>query len=382
MANEHAGPVPFFRHGLGAVELAAVGEVFEGEFLTAGPRAAAFERAMAEHLGVAHALGTGGCTAALHLCLRAMGVGPGDEVILPAMTYVATMSAVLHAGAAPVFVDVDADTGLMDPDAAAAALTPRTRALLPVHLYGQLADMPRLRALADAHGLALLEDAAHCIEGRRDGLRPAGLGDAACFSFYATKNISAGEGGLIATRSPELLARLTRLRNHGIDRDASSRHGGAFSHWDQVEAGHRTTLTDIQAAMLQPQLARIEALRETRQRLARAYDEAFSEVADVRPLPRTPGVVSAHHLYPVQVPAARRDALLAFLRDQGVGVGVHYRAVHLLRYPRERFGTQRGQLPRAEAIGDATLSIPLFPGLRHEEQAAVIQRVKEGLLHA
>ena len=382
MASEPTGAVPFFRHGLGQAELAAVGAVFEGEFLTAGPRAAAFERAMAGHLGVPHALGTGGCTAALHLALRALGVGPGDEVILPAMTYVATMSAALHAGAAPVFVDVDADTGLMDPAAAEAALTPRTRALIPVHLYGQLADMPRLRALADARGLAIVEDAAHCVEGRRDGIHPAQLGDAACFSFYATKNISAGEGGLIATRSPELLARLARLRNHGIDRDASSRHDGAFAHWDQVEAGWRTTLTDIQAAMLLPQLARIEALREERERLARAYDEAFAATEEIRPLPRAPGVISAHHLYPIQVPAARRDALLASLRARGVGVGVHYRAVHLLSYAAERLGGRRGQHPRAEAMGDATLSIPLFPGLRPEEQAAVVARVLEGLSHA
>ena len=376
MANSQRR-IEFFRHDLGETELTSLQNTLSSLFLTTGPRVAEFEHLLAAYLDVPHTIGVTSCTHALHLALLALNIDPGSEVITSPMTFVATTNAILYAGASPVFADVDPNTGLLDPDAVDAAITSRTQAIIPVHLYGQLANMKRLRAIADRHHLALIEDSAHGVEMRRDGVAPGQLGDAAAFSFYATKTLTCGDGGAIAVRDAQLNNRLRRLRYHGISKDAAARHGVPYAHWDMIELGYKAGLSDLDASLLIPQLERLSLRQSLRERCVRRYLER---------LEGTPGLsflrwegTSSHHLFTVLVPEERRDELLRHLVEAGIGVAVNYRAVHLLTYYRERFGFQRGQFPRAERIGDRTISLPLWPGLPDEDVDYVTDRLR-GLL--
>lgn len=369
--------VDFYRHSLGPAEVRAIRRVLGSLFLTTGPETGALEHEFATYLGVPEAVGVSSCTEAMFLSLVALGVGPGDEVITTPQSFVSTANTVVRVGATPVFADVEAGTGNLDADAVAAAITPRTKAILPVHLYGHMADMRAMRALAELHGLRLIEDAAHCVEGVRDGARPGNLGDTACFSFYATKNLTCGEGGMIACRDAALAAHLRRLRLHGIDRDAATRHGQAYRHWDMLELGYKANLSDLQAALIRPQLARVEVLRARRERLARRYDQGFAGHPGIEVPPVLPGVVHARHLYTIRVAPGHRDEVLAGLQGRGVGVAVNFRPIHLLTWWRERFGYRDGAYPNAEHLGASTVTIPLYPRLTHAAQDRVIQAVRE-----
>ncbi len=324
--------VEFYRHQLGEEEAASWRRVLDTLFLTLGPQVAAFEQELGRFLvrgreGATppHVVGTNACTTGLVLALRALDVGPGDEVITTPMTFAATSSAILHLGARPKLVDVEASTGLIDPAAVRAAIGPKTVGILPVHLYGQLADMKALRALADSHGLFVVEDSAHGVEMEREGVRPGDLGDAVVFSFYATKNITAGDGGAVATRSASVADRLRRLRNHGVTKGASDRHGGSYQHWDIVELGYKANLTDLDAALLRPQLPYVEEKRASRDAVARRYESLLRERIEalssapptVAKVPwlveRVASATSSHHLFTMHAPpgAARCPALEA-----------------------------------------------------------------------
>jgi len=367
--------VEFFRHELGAAEEAAVREVFGTIFLTTAEKNSDFERLLAEYLGVQDTVTVSSCTAALHLALIALGIGPGDEVVTTPLSFVATANAVLLAGATPVFVDVDPATGLLDLDLVKDAITPATRAILPVHLYGGMVDMVSLRQIADAHGLVVIEDAAHALEASRDGIRPGNLGEAACFSFYPTKSITCGEGGALATNSEELAGRVRRLRNHGMTKGAADRHTARYEHWDIELLGWKYNLTNFQAAMLIPQLAHVEERRRRRAEICALYEERL------RPhsvsFPDMDGEIDGHarHLFTVWAEARRRDDILLGLQDAGIGVGVHYRPIHLTTYYRKRFGHKPGSYPAAERIGASTFSLPLYPSLRAEEVEHVAEIV-------
>lgn len=383
--------VEFYRHQLGEEEAASWRQVLGTLFLTLGPQVAAFEADLGAYLmrgresATPYVVGTNSCTAGLLLALRALDVGAGDEVITTPMTFAATTSAILHAGAKPRLVDVEPETGLIDPAAVRAAIGPNTVGILPVHLYGQLADMRALRAIADERGLFLLEDSAHGIEMERDGVRPGDLSEAAVFSFYATKNLTCGDGGAVVTRDAAMAARLRRLRNHGTTRQASERHGGSYQHWDIVELGYKANLSDLDAALLRPQLAHAGTKLERREHLAKRYRSLLRErVADLRLASPTAQSVpwlieergqSSHHLFTLCTRPDERDALLAKLGAAGIGTAVNYRAVHLLTYFSEVLGLPRGALPVAEEIGDRTLSLPMFPTLREDEQDRVVDAV-------
>jgi dTDP-4-amino-4,6-dideoxygalactose transaminase len=369
--------VEFFRHSLGAPELDSVRETLGSLFLTLGPRVAAFERRFAEYLGAPHVVATASCSSALLLALAALDIGPGDEVITTPMTFVASSNAILHAGATCVFADVDPVTGLLDPVAVARRITERTKAIIVVHLYGQLADMRAFRALADAHGLYLVEDAAHAIEAERDGLRTGQLGDAACFSFYATKTMTSGDGGAVAVHDGTLARRLQRLRNHGVSRDAASRHGSPYEHWDMVELGYKAAMTDIEASLLLPQLERLESQHARRAALVSAYEEALRSLPDIEVAPRAGA--SAHHLFTVRAPAPLRDSILVELGRRGIGCAVNYRAVHTLSYYRRRFGFSRDDFPHAAALGERTISLPLWHEMPLEAVATVVAALGESL---
>jgi dTDP-4-amino-4,6-dideoxygalactose transaminase len=368
--------VEFYKHNLDEQDIARMVEVCRGVFLTTGQQTKEFEQAFAQYLGAGHAVGLTSCTAALHLALLAVGVGPGDEVITTPMTFAATSNAVLYTGATPVFVDVESATGLIDPNAVQRAITPKTKAIVPVHLYGLMADMRRLKAIADGCGAALIEDCAHAIESRRDDVRPGQLSQASCFSFYATKNITSGEGGAVVTNDEAIANTVRVLRQHGMSASAADRYSGTYKHWDLEALGWKYNMTNLQAAMLMGQLSRVEDLWRQRERVARRYEAAFQGVDGVGFPIVIDGAKSARHLFTVWVAPERRDQVLADLQARGIGVAVNYRAVHLLKYYRERFGFTRGMFPEAERIGDSTVTLPLYPKLSDEQIDYVADSVK------
>jgi len=370
------GKVEFYRHALMSEDVEALVEVLNSVFLTTGPRTAEFEQAFARWLGVDHAVGLSSCTAALFLSLQALDVGPGDEVITTPMTFMATSNAILHCGATPVFVDVEPETGNIDVRRIERAITPKTRAIIPVHLYGTMVDMRCLMELANRHQVPVIEDAAHAVEPVRDGVRPGQLGRTACFSFYATKNLTCGEGGAIVTNDAELAERVRRLRSHGMSKGAADRYTGRYQHWDMLELGYKANLTDLQSVLLLRQLPRLEHQLARRESVAQRYEAAFRDIEGID-YPRVPaGARGARHLFTMWVPPDRRDETLAALQDRGVGVAVNYRAVHLLSYYRSRFGYERGAFPNAELIGDRTVTLPLYPGLSDEAVQTVIDTVR------
>jgi dTDP-4-amino-4,6-dideoxygalactose transaminase len=368
--------VEFYRHSLSEDDIQRLVTVCRGLFLTTGKEVKEFEEKFAAYLGARYCVGVTSCTAGLHIALLGLDVGPGDEVITTPMTFAATSNTIFFTGATPVFVDVEPATGLMDLELLERAITPRTKAIIAVHLYGQMVDMKRLKEIADRRGLKIIEDCAHAIESERDGIRPGQLSDASCYSYYATKNITCGEGGSVVTNSPGLNDRLRLLRQHGLTSNAADRYAGAYKHWDIELLGWKYNMTNLQAAMLIGQIDRIESLWERREAVSRRYETGFAGVEGVQFPIVLPGVKSARHLFTIWVDPSRRDDVLADLQSRQVGVAVNYRAVHLLRLYQERMHLGRGTFPVAERIGDSTLTLPLYPSLPQAEQDYVIASVK------
>lgn len=367
--------VEFFKHNISKKEIEAVSKVLGSIFLTTGPVTNQFEKAFSDYLGIPHAVGVTSCTAALFLSLKAMDIGTGDEVITTPMTFIATPNAILHAGAKPVFVDVERETGNIHIDNIENAINKNTKAIMPVHLYGQMCDMRAIRKLADKHRLFIIEDSAHCIEGERNGIKPGQLGDTACFSFYATKNITSGEGGAITTGSDEIAERLKKLRLHGMSKLAVDRYTGRYQHWNMELLGYKFNMFDIQAAILLHQLELIEERLARKELIYRRYKDAFLNVEGID-FPKTlPDSKHARHLFTIWVDPVKRDTILHKLQQAGIGVAVNFRAVHLLTYYHETFGYKRGDFPVAEKIGDSTISLPMYPKMTDDEVGYVIEQV-------
>ena len=351
-------------HRLQAEIDAAVARVLAGGWYILGPEVSAFETEFAAYLGVEHAVGVASGTDAVLLALRALGVGPGDEVITVAHTAVATVAAIELAGATPRFVDISPDTYTLDPAQLAAAITPRTRAVIPVHLYGAPADMDAILAVARAHGLLVVEDCAQAHGARYRGQMVGTLGDAAAFSFYPTKNLAAlGDGGAVATNRPEVADRLRLLRQYGWrERYVSD------------VAGHNSRLDELQAAILRVRLRHLDAENEARRRLAARYDAALAGLPITLPIAR-PEDCPVYHLYVIRT--AARDALAEHLRVQGIGTGVHYPvAVH--RQPAyAHLGYGPGSLPATEAAAAEVLSLPMYPDLTEAAVDGVAGAIRE-----
>jgi dTDP-4-amino-4,6-dideoxygalactose transaminase len=371
--------IEFFRHSIDERDIKRAERVLRSIFLTTGQEVEEFEQALCRYIGRKYTVGLTSCTAALHLSLISMKIGPGDEVITSPMSFCATANAILHAGATPVFVDAEEDTGNVNAALIESAITERTKAIIPVHLYGQMCDMKGIKALAKKYGLRIIEDAAHALEASRDGIRVGQLSDNVCFSFYATKNITSGEGGAISTDKREFAEALRMLRLHGIDKDAAGRYTQHYRHWDMPLLGWKYNMDNVQGALLIGQLERIEDLWRKRDILWKLYEEELRSVKQVRLLRTLPDARHARHLFTVLVPPARRDALLWALQDRGIGVAVNYRPIHLLAYYRKRFGYRRGSYPVAEVLGRSTISLPLYPSLQEADIRYVVRILRRAL---
>ena len=371
--------VEFYRHQLGEANLNRFTRVMNSIFLTTGEEVALFEKKFADFLGENFVVGLTSATAGLQLSLLALGIGPGAEVITTPMTFVATPLSIMHANATPVFVDVEADTGNIDVNLISAAITPKTKAIMPVHLYGQMVDMVNLKKLAQDHNLFIIEDAAHCLEGVRDNIRVGQLADAACYSFYATKSITCGEGGAVSTSDQQLSVLFQKLRLHGMSTDAVHRYTKFYRHYDVDIEGWKYNMSNLQAALLIDQVDDIEPRRQKREQVAEYYRGSFSGCPGLDLPALVPGVKQGHHLFTIWVNPAQRDEILWALQEQGVGVAVNYCASHLYSLFRHQFGYKEGDFPQAELIGSRTVSLPLYPSLRDEEIEYVAETVKRVL---
>lgn len=387
LASQGGTPVratylPLARPSIGPREKQLVLETLESGWITTGPRAQELGRRIAERAGVAHGLAVNSATGALHLALAAFGVGPGDEVVTSTYTFAACVNVIEHVGARPVLVDVEPDTLCLDPRAVERAITPRTRALMPVDYGGHPADLDALLPLARGRGIRVIEDAAHALGAALRG-RPVGsLSDVTAFSFYATKNLTTGEGGAAVTADAELAGRMELLSLHGMNRDAWKRYSDTGSWYYELTApGYKYNLSDVLAAIGLGQLERFDALQARRRALVARYDAGLAGVPEVRRPRARPEVTHAWHLYPVALELERlscdRARFIAELRAENVGSSVHFIPIHLHPYFRERLGTGPGDFPVAEDAYRRAVSLPLFPDMTDGDVDDVVAAVRK-----
>jgi dTDP-4-amino-4,6-dideoxygalactose transaminase len=371
--------IPYGRHDIDEADIAAVVEVLRGDWLTTGPAVERFEEALADWTGGVPAVSVSSGTAALHAAYAAAGLGPGDEVITPPITFVATQAALMHLGATPVFADVEVDTALIDPAAVEAAITPRTKAIVAVDYAGHPADMDRLRAIADRHKLLLIEDAAHSLGSSYRGRLVGSLADITTFSFFPTKNITTGEGGAVASRHPDILERARRFSRQGLVRDPSRFVIETEGPWHQEvhEVGLNYRLTDIHAALGLSQLSRLADFRAVRAQIKGKYDEALASIPGIEIPAQRADVQPMWHLYPLRVPADRRKEIFVSLHRSGVWVQVNYLPAY--RHPALMHLTVPGEFPASEEFYAREISLPLHTGLAEEAKGRVITKLRQAL---
>jgi dTDP-4-amino-4,6-dideoxygalactose transaminase len=369
---------------IGEEEIAEVEATLRSGWLGTGPRVQRFEKEFKKYVGSRHALGLNSCTAGLFLALDALGVGPGDEVIVPTMTFAATANVIVHTGATPVLVDVNRKTMNIDPAAARKKITARTKAIIPVHLAGRPCDMDAIMDIAAKHKLFVVEDAAHAIESVYKDKKIGTIGDITVFSFYVTKNIVTGEGGMVCTNSRKLDEMMRIKSLHGLTRTAWKRFSeSGFKSYDLLCAGYKYNMMDIQAALGLPQLARIEETLKVRERQWKRYNEAFGKSEFLAAPVEQKNIRHARHLYTLLLDIDRlgigRDRFIAALQAENIGSGIHYIALHLHSFYRKKFGFKRGDFPNAEYISDRTFSLPLSPKLTDADVEDVIAAVEKTL---
>jgi dTDP-4-amino-4,6-dideoxygalactose transaminase len=366
---------------IGEEEIQEVVDSLRSGWITTGPKVKRFEAQFAEYVGVRHAIAVSSCTAALHVALTALGIGPGDEVIVPTLTFCATANVVLHLGATPVIVDVDQSMQISIAEVQR-NITPRTRAIVPVHYAGQACDLAELLALAERHHLPLVEDAAHAAGSDYRGARIGSHGRAVAFSFYATKNLTTGEGGMITTNDDDLAGRMRLLTLHGMSRDAWKRYTEAGSwHYEVVEAGYKNNMTDIQASLGIHQLRRLDGFITERQRMAAEYLAAFSGFSEILLPPRLPGRNHVYHLFPIRLAPGRlsigRAEFIRQLQERRIGTSVHFIPLHRHPVYQRACGLTPEQYPVAEALYANLLSLPLYPRMSDSDVADVIGAVSD-----
>ena len=378
--------LPFHQPLIDVDDEHAVLETLRSGWLTTGPRTKSFEKELAAYTGAAHCVAVNSCTAALHLALEAIGVGAGDEVITSPITFASTANVIVHCGARPVFVDIEPDTLNIDPTAIEPAVTPRTKAVIPVDFAGQPCDLDAVMTIAARHGLPVVEDAAHAIGAEYKGRRIGGIADMTCFSFYATKNITSGEGGALTTSRAEWAEHIAMMALHGISRDAWKRHGSdGYRHWDIIAPGYKYNMFDLQAALVRSQLDKLETFHGRRVALKARLDAGLRDSPEIEFPVERPWASHAYHLYPIivrtEMLAADRDTIMNAIQAENVGIGVHFRAVHLHPYYADTFGFRRGMFPHAEYYSDRTISLPLYPRMTDEDAGDVVEAVRKVLAH-
>lgn len=376
--------LPFHKSWIGEEEKQEVLDTLESGWLTKGPKTKEFEKQFAEFIGVPYAVGVNSCTAALHLGLVALGVKPGDEVITTPITFAATVNVIEHCGAKPVFVDIEEDTFNINPKLIEKAVTNKTKVILPVHFAGQMCRMDEIMKIAKKHNAAVLEDAAHAVEADYKGKAPGVWGDIAAFSFYATKNITTGEGGMLLTKDAGIAERVEILSLHGLSRDAWKRYGNeGFRDWEILEAGFKYNMFDLQASIGIHQLRKVNIFWEKRKQLVEYYNEALREILEVTPLTIHNYGKHAHHLYVIRLNLSairqNREECLDRLQHEGIGVGIHFKAVHLHPYYKSKYNIPLGSFPVAEQVSNEILSLPLYPLMTLEDAKDVVGALKKVL---
>ena len=371
------------RHAVTDDDARRVVESLRSAGLAAASVVERLERAVAEYVGAAEAVALSSGTAALHAAMFALGIGPGDEVIVPAMTFPATANAVVYQGGTPVFADVDGETLLLDPDRLEIRITPRTRAIVAVDYAGQPCDYEVLEGIARDHNLVLVDDASHALGARDRGVPVGRLADLTTFSLREVHPTAFGEGGVVATEDHTLAELIRRFRNHGFSRHRRQRAAAGSGYYEMTDLGYDYRLSDVLAAIGLGQLAKLDDWRARRREIAGQYDRALASLAGVRPVGRRQGVAHARHLYVVRLdretPGTDRTAVFRALRAEGIGVEVHYIPVHLHPFYRERYGTAPGLCPVAEAAYEEILTLPLSPAMTDEDAADVVAALERAI---
>jgi len=387
----HGGPpvrkalLPYGHQSIDEADIQAVVATLRSDWLTTGPRIAEFEEAFAARTGARHAVSFSSGTAALHAAAFTAGLKSGDEAITSPLTFVATANCVLYQQAVPVFADVSPDTLNLDPEQAAARLTPRTRVILPVDYAGHPADLSPILDLAERHGLVVIEDASHALGAEYKGRHVGSVAHMTVFSFHPVKHITTGEGGMVTTDNAKFAETLRRFRNHGISSDARQRQAAGQWHYEMVLLGFNYRLTDIACALGIQQLKKLEANLARRRQIAARYTAAFREIPEVVPPAVRHDINPAWHLYPIRLDRARlkadRGQVFAALRAENIGVNVHYIPVHRHPYYRERFGYRGGEYPVAEDAYERLISLPMFHGMSDQDVDDVIRAVEKVIVH-
>ncbi len=370
--------LPYFQPAIGEDEIREVVHTLNSGWLTMGAKTIEFEQLLAKYIGAKHAIALNSCTAALHLSLIALGIGKGDEVITTPFTFASTGNVIVQVGAKPVFVDIEKDTYNIDPERIREAITPQTRAMVPVHYAGQPCDMNPIVEIAQEHDLYVIEDAAHAIGAEYKGRKIGTFGDTTCFSFYATKNMTTGEGGAITTNDDRLADKFRVLRLHGINKDAWKRYAAGGSWYYEIEdCGWKYNISDIQAALGIPQLRKLDKSIETRRKYVGIYNKEFRNLGGiVIPYERT-DVKHVYCLYPILLKKLDRNEFVETMKGKGIGCSVHFIPLHLHPFYREKFGFKKGDFPNAEWVYEREVSLPLYPKMNEEAVWRVVATVRE-----
>ncbi|HOV91301.1 MAG TPA: DegT/DnrJ/EryC1/StrS family aminotransferase [Syntrophorhabdaceae bacterium] len=366
-------------------EIQEVVNCLRSRWIGTGPRVGQFEKDFAEYKNKRYAIAVNSCTAALHLAMLASGVGLGDEVITTPMTFCASINAIIHSGATPVLADCDKETMNISPSKIEEKITSRTKAILVVHFAGRCCDMAPILKIAKSYDLIIVEDCAHAIEAEYNGQKSGTFGDIGCFSFYVTKNITTGEGGMVITDNERIASKIKTLALHGMSKDAWKRYSDeGYKHYEVVYAGFKYNMTDMQAAIGIKQLKRVDRYWRRRKEIWEIYNKSFADLPCILPSDPEPETIHSYHLYTLLIDIDRigrsRDWVLDAMTAENIGVGVHYVPVHLHPYYRKMYGWKRGDYPNAEFIGDRTISLPISPALTDDDVQDVIDAFKKVLM--
>ncbi len=378
--------LPFHQASIGEEEVKEIIQTLNSGWLTTGQKTRLFEKTFADYIGCKHAIGLNSCTSGLHLSLVVSGVSSGDEVITSPITFPATTNVIVHQNAKPVFVDVEPETLNINCSEIESKINDSTKAILPVHFAGHPCDMDTIISLAQKHNLTVIEDAAHALESKYHGNKIGAIGNFTAFSFYATKNITTGEGGMLTTNDDHYADKLRILSLHGISKNAWKRYGKeGFQHWELLMPGYKYNMFDVQASLGIHQIKKVESFLNRRVQIVKKYNDAFEKTEEIQLLKPESNIKHAHHLYVTVIKTENlkvsRDEVLNEIQKRGIGVAVHFRSLHLQPFFKQHFNYKKGMFPQAEYLSDRVISLPLYPKMTDEDVSRVIETVL-GVLHS